>query len=94
LLSQKENLGIRINIEMDMLPSEILFSECPSVILVEIDPANVMEVLRLTQSLGIPCIDLGTTGGDRFVINSWIDLPISKLHRTYYCSLSDKMQQW
>ncbi len=94
LMSTIEDLGIYVDIDTEMRPSEILFSECQSVILVEVYPENVMEILRLTQSCGVPCIDLGSTGGDRFIINSWIDLPISELHRTYYCSLNDKMQQW
>jgi len=102
LLSPKSSLGVNIFFpatpggnegEVIPKPSEILFSECQSVILVEVNANYVSNVIQLTKSLKVPCSVLGTVGSDRFKITPWIDLPLSELVETYYHSLEYNMSK-
>jgi len=57
-----------------------LFSESPSrVVVCTPDPASVLEAAR---SSGIPARELGRTGGDRFLIDGLIDLPLELIVTT------------
>jgi phosphoribosylformylglycinamidine synthase len=79
---------------VSLRPSEILFSECQSVILVEVKPNDVPALQELAKSMGIPCSVIGTVGGDRFQVTPWIDLSISELVETYFHSLDRTMSRW
>lgn len=94
LLGVKGQIGIQAEIEGNLKPAEALFSECQSVILVEVKPSHVEDLCKFADSLGIACSQLGVVGGSRFVIKPWIDLSISELAQIYFHSLDNTMSRW
>jgi phosphoribosylformylglycinamidine synthase subunit PurL len=65
-----------------------LFGEAASRILVEIQDHAVDEVEARLNEAGIPFWNIGTTGGDRLVVNGLFDLSITEL-RDYWSSALD-----
>jgi phosphoribosylformylglycinamidine synthase len=55
---------------------EELFSEAAGRVVVSVAAGNLDEVLRRASALGVPVADLGTGGGDRFVIDGLVDLAV------------------
>jgi len=94
LIGNNGVLGVRASFANSERPAEILFSECPSVILVEVAEQNVDRVKELAAAIGVVCTSLGEVGGERFQIDPWIDLPVSELVDPYFHSLGQKMRQW
>jgi phosphoribosylformylglycinamidine (FGAM) synthase-like enzyme len=45
-----------------------LFGEAPSRVVVSVPASALADVKRLAHDHGVPCFELGTTGGDRIVI--------------------------
>ncbi|WP_437793374.1 AIR synthase-related protein [Sorangium sp. So ce693] len=50
--------------------AEALFGEAPSRIIVSVRPEDAAEVARQAKAAGVPCTELGTTGGDRLTIDA------------------------
>jgi len=94
LMGNNGALGVRTSFDNAERPSEILFSECPSVILVEVAAQKVEDLKGLAAALGVACKPLGEVGGDLFQIEPWVNLPVSSLVDPYYHSLGRKMRQW
>ena len=94
LFNREDTIGIQASLGGAGRPSEILFSECQSVILIEVGSENAAKVQKLASEFGVPCKAIGTAGGDRFGIEPWIDLAAAELIDTYHNSLDRKMRQW
>jgi phosphoribosylformylglycinamidine synthase II len=94
LIAEDSAIGMHAKLGVVQRPTEILFSECQSVILVEVTPENVAELHRLASQFGVSCVSAATGGGNRFQIDPWIDLPLSSLIDAYFHSLDRKMRQW
>jgi phosphoribosylformylglycinamidine synthase subunit PurL len=56
-----------------------LFGEGPSRVVVSVDAARVEELERRCAAAEVPLSDLGTAGGDRLVIEGFLDLPLSEI---------------
>ena len=54
-----------------------LFGERQSRIVVGLPGDNWDALANLASNLNVPIVRLGTTGGDRFIIEGQIDLPVS-----------------
>jgi phosphoribosylformylglycinamidine synthase II len=56
-----------------------LFNEAPSRILVSVAPARRDQLAALADAEGVPWRELGEVGGDRLVLEGWLDLPLEPL---------------
>jgi phosphoribosylformylglycinamidine synthase len=64
-------------------PDVVLFSEDQGRAVVTCVPDNVDEVLSLAASHSVPATVVGSTGGDRLVINELISLELSQLRTAW-----------
>lgn len=69
-----------------------LFSESPSRVLVCVAPgAETEELNRRAGVAGIPVTPLGNAGGDRLVIDSLVDVELSRLVQAWRCAIPDAL---
>jgi phosphoribosylformylglycinamidine synthase subunit PurL len=61
-------IGAQIRLPVGDSPAVALFGESPSRLLLEVAPGNGAAVQQLARQVGVPVEDLGTTGGDRLMI--------------------------
>jgi len=61
----------------------VLFSEDQGRAVVTCVPDNVDEVLSLAASFSVPATVIGSTGGDRLVINELINLELAQLRTAW-----------
>lgn len=55
---------------------EALFGEGPSRVLVSVGAAQVRPVIAMCQDAGVGWLGLGRGGGERIVVEGWLDLPV------------------
>ncbi|MDK9698693.1 MAG: phosphoribosylformylglycinamidine synthase subunit PurL [bacterium] len=67
------------------------FGESASRVVVCVEPEYVDELLAATQSIKLPALVLGQTGGDRIRFDDWMDCPVSELKTKYETRLFDVM---
>jgi phosphoribosylformylglycinamidine synthase len=60
-----------------------LFSEAPSRVLVCVEPRVVATVVERARAAGVEVSDLGTTGGDRLVVDGLLDLAMADALATW-----------
>ncbi|MBI2954567.1 MAG: phosphoribosylformylglycinamidine synthase subunit PurL [Chloroflexi bacterium] len=73
-------LGARIEPPREATnPSEWLFNEAQSRIVLTVKSANLRPLAKLAGDLSVPLAVLGEVGGDRLLIGSWIDLPVAQM---------------
>jgi len=91
-LRQLEPLGATINLTMDNLrPDFLIFGEDQGRILLSVEPEHVSELKEICRSYSVPLQPIGTVGGDRLVINDWVDLSCSEVREAYHDSLGHEM---
>ncbi len=70
------DVGVTFTLEGDVAPEQALFSEAPGRVIVTVPSTNVPAFARICGDGGIPIRDAGTVGGDRFVIEGYVDRPL------------------
>jgi phosphoribosylformylglycinamidine synthase len=65
---RREAIGCRINLAGALSAASSLFSESPSRVLASAARTNVDQIIALAVERGVRATVVGTTGGDRFVI--------------------------
>ncbi len=73
-------------------PEWFLFSESQSCIVVSFPEKNKKDFEDYFEKEGIPVLSLGRVGGDRLVINDWIEIPLSGISEIYYQALQKRME--
>ncbi|MED1950037.1 phosphoribosylformylglycinamidine synthase subunit PurL [Brevibacillus centrosporus] len=64
-----EGFGAQVSVESELRPDVLLFSESQSRILLSASKDHVEALLALAVEHGVPAKQIGTTGGDKLVIN-------------------------
>jgi phosphoribosylformylglycinamidine synthase len=67
--------------------ADLLFAESASRIILSCPPDSTAEILDLATFMNVSAEKIGEVGGDRLMINAWVDQPLSKLVETYYQAL-------
>jgi phosphoribosylformylglycinamidine synthase len=62
------SVGARVRLPDGEALAAALFGEAPSRILVSAQPEDVPAIARRAKEAGVPCVELGTTGGARLTI--------------------------
>ncbi|MFJ9501034.1 phosphoribosylformylglycinamidine synthase subunit PurL [Brevibacillus centrosporus] len=64
-----EGFGAKVSLESELRPDVLLFSESQSRILLSTSEGKAQALLALAAQHGVPVKQIGTTGGDKLVIN-------------------------
>ncbi|WP_419878351.1 phosphoribosylformylglycinamidine synthase subunit PurL [Brevibacillus centrosporus] len=64
-----EGFGAKVSLESELRPDVLLFSESQSRILLSTSEGKAQALLALAAQHGVPAKQIGTTGGDKLVIN-------------------------
>ncbi|MBI4209569.1 MAG: phosphoribosylformylglycinamidine synthase subunit PurL [Deltaproteobacteria bacterium] len=73
-------IGVQIDrVETDLRPDLWLFGESPDIVIVSYKAGEERSLLSLAKNSKINVLASGTLGGDRYSMESWIDLPLSQL---------------
>jgi phosphoribosylformylglycinamidine synthase subunit PurL len=68
-----------------------VFGEAQSRILVAVHADNVTAVQELAKQLGVPCVEIGQTGGENFDVAGMVDCLVADLQRIWATSLEQAL---
>ncbi len=93
LLNRNHPLGAEVSLSRgDLHPTDLLFGETPSRIVLSVPPEKAGDILALAASMDVPAEEIGETGGNRLRIGAWIDLDLERMSRAYYDSLPSRFK--
>ncbi|HEQ98497.1 MAG TPA: phosphoribosylformylglycinamidine synthase subunit PurL [candidate division Zixibacteria bacterium] len=93
IMDREKQVGCRIDIESDLRPDVLLFSESQSRFLISIDPKNNDEVEKRLKELGIDYRFIGHVQGEKLIINDLIEIVLTELDDKWYNSITRIMEQ-
>ncbi len=93
IMNRQQPVGLKAEIETDLRPDHLLFSESQSRFVLSVSAGNETGLERLLAEKNVHAVKIGVTGGDRLQINDWIDCPMTKLVKIHSETLPDKMNQ-
>ena len=94
VIASNEDIGASINVARKLTDIELLFGECPSVIIVTVNQSNLYNLVKIAKSHDIHTQTIGTVTNDsRLSINDNISISKNKLKGVYLDSLSNIMNQ-
>lgn len=93
-VSERESMiGAKIQIDQDDIRTDaMLFGETASRVVISSKSGNGDEIAKKAASFDIPLSRIGEVGGDRFMINDLIDLPLTEIESAWYDSFQKKME--
>ena len=88
-----ENMtGCEISIDYTGRKDFRLFAETQSSIIISADPGNIKKILEIAEMYSVNVKEAGITKGNRFKINTEIDLPLREIAEGYYNSIKNIME--
>ncbi len=86
------NTGVEVDLSKLLMNNSLrsdslLFGESSGRVVVTVEEERSKELLRLAENYNISCHWIGKTGGERFIIKGYIDLPLSQISDAYKNSL-------
>ena len=92
VIMSDSNLGAEINVVRKLEDVELLFGECPSVIVVTLNQDNLYNLVKIAKSHDIHTQTIGkVTDNNNLIINDLISLSKDTLKDCYYNALKEKM---
>jgi len=93
----REAIGAEVNLEGELNPTTLLFSESPSRIIISFDAADADTVYEIAEHNNAPFAILGRVGGHRLIINvngaeEAVATDVSELEAAWRSALSGKLQ--
>jgi phosphoribosylformylglycinamidine synthase subunit PurL len=85
-------LGARIEMREMIRGDALLFSESQSRILVSLQEKDLAHLQEIASKLGVSLQVIGTVGGPRLVIQSWLQIPVDELRSVWSCGLTERLQ--
>ena len=86
----KNSIGCSVNIESDLSPDKILFSETGGFIL-EILPKKIDAIKSVFSNYGLDVFEIGSTGGESIEINSFTDIYVTETKKAWTNGLREKL---
>jgi phosphoribosylformylglycinamidine synthase II len=86
----KNSIGCNVNIESDLSPDKILFSETGGFIL-ETLPKNIDVIKSVFSNYGLDVFEIGSTGGQSIEINNITDIYVSETKKAWTNGLREKL---
>ncbi len=84
-------IGIRLQVESDLLPLRILFSETPGFVFAA-DPANREQIETTLRDARVWWQRVGTSGGEQITLQENIDIPLAEASTLYQNGLRDALR--
>ncbi len=89
--------GMRVEIERvpgaaDLAPAATLFSESANRVVVAVGESRLAEVLAAADAGGVPAAEIGVAGGDRFVVDGCVDLPMTAVASAWRDAIPSLME--
>jgi len=92
----REAIGASVDLEGELPPVSLLFSESPSRIVVSVDAADLSELERIAAQNGAPISVLGRVGGQHLHIETngegVIEIEVSEMETAWRTALSRKLK--
>ena len=86
----KNSIGCNVNIDSDLSPDKILFSETGGFVL-EVLPKNIDVIKSIFSNYGLDIFDIGSTGGESIEINSITDIYVNETKKAWTNGLREKL---
>jgi len=86
----RNSIGCNVNIESDLSPDKILFSETGGFIL-EVLPKNIDVIKSIFSNYGLDIFDIGSTGGESIEINGITDIYVNETKKAWTNGLREKL---
>ncbi len=86
----RNNIGCNVNIESDLSPDKILFSETGGFIL-EVLSKNTNAIKSVFSNSGLGVFEIGSTGGESIQINGITDIFVSETKKAWTNGLREKL---
>jgi phosphoribosylformylglycinamidine synthase len=86
----KNSIGCNVNIDSDLSPDKILFSETGGFIL-EVLPKNIDVIKSVFSNYGLDIFNIGLTGGESIKINGIMDIYVNKTKKAWTNGLREKL---
>jgi hypothetical protein len=74
-------------------PDSILFGESRPLVVISFSPDKEAAIRGICEGNSISFGVIGETGGDRLIINSYIDLPVAELNELYESAIPSMMEK-
>jgi len=84
------SIGCNVNIESNLSPDKILFSETGGFIL-EVLPNNIDTIKSVFSNYGLDAFEIGSTGGESIQINGITDIYVSETKKAWTNGLREKL---
>ena len=84
------SIGCNVNIESNLSPDKILFSETGGFIL-EVLPKNIDTIKSVFSNYGLDAFEIGSTGGESIQINDITDIFVSETKKAWTNGLREKL---
>ena len=87
-----ENIGASLNLARKLENVELLFGECPSVIIVTISEENLYNLVALAKKHDIHTQTIGkVTDNGKMTVNDLISIDRKKMEESYFNSLKNRI---
>ena len=86
----RNSIGCNVNIESDLSPDKILFSETGGFIL-EVLPKNIDVIKSIFSNYSLDIFDIGSTGGESIEINGITDIYVNETKKAWTNGLREKL---
>jgi phosphoribosylformylglycinamidine synthase len=86
----RNNIGCNVNIESDLSPDKIIFSETGGFIL-EVLPKNIDVIKSVFSNYGLDVFEIGSTGGESIEINGIMNIYVSETKKAWTNGLREKL---
>ena len=86
----RNSIGCNVNIESDLSPDKILFSETGGFIL-EVLPKNIDTIKSVFLNYGLDAFEIGSTGGESIQINCLTDIYVTETKKAWTNGLREKL---
>ena len=86
----RNSIGCNVNIESDLSPDKILFSETGGFVL-EVLPKNIDVIKSIFSNYGLDIFDIGSTGGESIEINGITDIYVNETKKAWTNGLREKL---
>jgi phosphoribosylformylglycinamidine synthase len=88
----ENGIGFELDgVALDGRIDAVLFGEASSRVVVSVNEARVAELQALIERIDLPFMRLGRTGGERLLLDAFIDTPVSELRLSYENGLSEAL---
>ena len=71
---------------------EVLYSEAQSGVLVTVQQNKALKFEQHCKTSDLPFNELGVTGGDRLIIDEYLDLTVSEMKTAYESAIPNAME--